>query len=260
MKKFFCIVFALLITLTGCGNDNEESSIRVFVDSSLANAMEEVISKYNEENPANIEMVSDSSSTLCGRIEDGAKCDIFIPSSKEQINTLIEGELLKSENVTPILTNSMVLISGYGKDSGTTTVKSFDTVTEAKSIALVNESDPAGLFAREIFINLNAFKAVLNMKSDTYTDSPSAAAAVAEGKDEIGVCYETDALSYADKVQIITFAPKDSLNSEIIYSVALLNTQEGLEPSEKVIDFAQYLDSPEAAEIFGDYDFGIYMN
>ncbi len=258
MKKILCLAAAMLLILSGCGNKSDENKIRVFADSSLNDALNEVVEQFNAENPVNIEIVSGSTSSLFNRIEDGSKCDIFIPASKEQINNLVNDEYLREENVTPILTNTMVLIAGYG---GTQTkVKSFDTVTEAKSLAIVGESDPAGLFAREIFINLNVFKAVLSMKNSTYNDSPSVAKAVAEGKNEAGVCYETDALANADKVQIITSAPKDSLNSEILYSVAVMETDDGLEPSQSVKDFAEYLDTPEAAEIFASYDFGIYIN
>lgn len=249
-------MIGLLFMLSGCGGKDEENSVRVFVDSSLGTAMNDIVEQYTAENPVNIEIVSGSSGVLFNRIKDGARCDIFIPSSKEQINSLIKDEYLKEENVTPILKNDMVLIKNYNNK---TTVKSFDTVTEAKSIAMAKESDPAGLFAREIFINLNVFKAVLSMNISTYNDSPSVVKAIVENKNDVGVCFESDALAYADKVQIITLAPKNSLNSDVLYSVAVMNTDDGLEADESVKDFAGYLDTPEAAEIFADYDFGIYI-
>lgn len=257
MKKVFLLSALLAMLICGCEDKGEENSVRVFADSSLALALNDVVEAYNAENPANIEIVSGSTASLFGRIEDGARCDIFIPSSKEQINSLIKDEFLKEENVIPILTNDVVLIKNFESD---TTVKSFDTVPQAKNIALAEESEPIGLFSREVFINLNVFKEVLSLKTSVYKDSVEVAQAVAEGKNEVGVCFETDALNFADKIQIITLAPKDSLNSEAIYSIAVLNTEEGLEPSEDVTAFAEYLDTPEAADIFNDYDFGIYIN
>lgn len=257
MKKILYLVAVMLLMLSGCGNKSDENKIRVFADSSLNDALNEVVEQFNAENPVNIEIVSGSTSKLFNRIEDGAYCDIFIPSSKEQVNGLIKDGYLNGENVTPILENNVVLIKNY---DSSITVKSFDTVTEAGSIAIAKESEPVGLFAREIFINLNVFKQVLSMKTSIYEDSMSVAAAVAEGKNDVGVCFETDALAYADKVYIITSAPIDSLNSDALYSVAVLNTDDGLEPSQNVKDFAEYLDTPEAAEIFADYDFGIYIN
>lgn len=256
MKKILCLMSALLVMLSGCGNKNDENKIRVFADSSLTSALNDAVSAYTAENPYNIEIVSGSTATLFSKIENGASCDIFIPSSKEQINSLINDEYLKEENVTPILENNMVLVKNYDND---TTVKSFDTVPEAKSIAMAKESEPVGSFAREIFINLNVFKEVLAMTTNSYEDSPEVAQAIADNKSDVGVCFETDALNFADKVQIITLAPTESLNSQVLYSVAVLNTDEGTEPSEGVKGFAEFLDTPEAAEIFSEYEFDIYM-
>lgn len=258
MKRLFCIMFAMCTMLSGCGSEVEESNkISVFVDSSLIEAMNAVVEEYNKENVVDIEIVGGSTSSLLNKIERGADCDIYIPSAKDPINSLIEDDYLKEENVTPILENTMVLIK---KNSSNSTVKSFDTVSEAKSIALVKESEPAGLFAREIFINLNVFKQVLAMKTSEYESSQEVVDAIINGKNEVGVCFETDALAKADKIQVIALAPSESINSDILYSVAVLNAADGFEPEDKVKNFAEYLDTPEAADIFDDFDFGIYIS
>lgn len=257
MKRLFCVVMFMIFVMTGCGSEETADSVRIFTDSSFTEALNDAIDVYKEEHPINIEIVSGSTSSLYKRIEEGADCDIFIPSSKEQINSLVEDDLLEEENVTPILENDVVLIK---KLDSNLTVKSFDTVTEAKSIALANEGEPAGDFAREIFINLNVFKDVLRMNTSNYDDSPSVVNAIIEGKCDVGVCFETDALAQADKVQIIAIEPKDSLNSEAVYSVAVLNGEDGLDPDDNTKNVAEYLDSPEAAQIFAGYDFGIYIS
>lgn len=256
MKRLFFILLVLFL-LTGCGDGIESSKIRIFTDSSITEAVNAVIESYKEENLVDIEVVSNSTSRLLSKIEDGADCDIFIPSSKDSINTLEGEKLVNRENVTPILTNNVVLISGY--KSGTT-VKSFDTVTEAANIALAREKEPLGAFSREILINLNVYKQVLGMKISTLEDSPSVVEAVAQGKNEVGICFESDALANADRVNIITRPPRDALNSEVIYSVAVINRDDGLEPSNTVKDIAAYLDTPEAARIFARYELGIYIN
>lgn len=256
MKKLLCLVCAFTLLLSGCGSKNDEAKIRVFADSSLTTALNEIVEDYNKENPVNIEIVSGGTGSLYNRIEDGAQCDIFIPASKEQINSLIQDEYLQEKNVTPILKNNMVLIKNYNND---TTVKSFDTVPEASTIAMAKESEPVGSFAREIFINLNVFKQVLTMKTNECNDSPSVAQNIADNKSDVGVCFETDALAYADKIQIITLAPSDSLNSQVLYSVAVLNTDDGTDPNDNIKDFATYLDSPEAAEVFTNHDFDVYI-
>ena len=162
MKKILCLVCTFTLLLSGCGN-KIENKIRVFAHSSLTTALNEIVENYNKDNPVNIEIVSGGTNSLYNRIEDGSQCDIFIPSSKEQINSLIQDEFLKEENVTPILQNNVVLIKNYDND---TTVKSFDTVPEASTIAMAKESEPIGSFAREVFINLNVFKQVLSINTN----------------------------------------------------------------------------------------------
>lgn len=257
MKKILCLVCTFTLLLSGCGNKIDENKIRVFADSSLTTALNEIVENYNKDNPVNIEIVSGGTNSLYNRIEDGSQCDIFIPSSKEQINSLIQDEFLKEENVIPILQNNVVLIKNYDND---TTVKSFDTVPEASTIAMAKESEPIGSFAREVFINLNVFKQVLSMKTTECDDSPSVVQNIVDNKSDVGVCFETDALACADKVQIITLAPSQSLNSQVLYSVAVLNTNDGTDPTDSVKDFATYLDSPEAAEVFTNYDFDVYIS
>lgn len=256
MKKMLLLIMALFI-MTGCGEKEAVESIKVFADVSLEGALNDVIEEYQKENFVNIDVVTGSTSELLSRIEKGAECDIYIPSSKEQINTLIDDKLLEQENVTPILKNSIVIIKKLQSDI---TVKSFDTAAEAESIAMAKESEPVGAFAREIFINLNVFKDILKMDINSCESSLDAVNSVADGKSDVGVCFETDAIANADKVQIIAAAPKDSLNSEVLYSVALLNKEEGLEPSDNAVKFAEYLDTPEAADIFDNFDFEIYIS
>lgn len=257
MKKLFFVVIFMIFAITGCNSEETAVySVKIFADSSLTEALNDVIETYREENPVNIEIISGSTSSLYSRITAGADCDIFIPSSKEQINSLVKAGLLEEENATIILENEVVLIKKLGSSL---TLKSFDAVTEAKSIALAKESEPVGAFAREIFINLGVFKDVLKMNTSNYDDSPSVVNAVINGKCDVGVCFETDALAQADKVQIIASEPKDSLNSEAVYSVAVLNGSDGSAPSEDAEDIAEFLDSPEAAKIFAGYNFGIYI-
>ncbi len=258
MKKLLCVLISAMLIFTGCGSeDTAVNSVKIYVDSSLETALRAAIDSYTEENPMNVEITSGSTYSLYNKINNDADCDIFIPSSKEQVNSLIKNGYADEENVTPILKNDVVVVKKAGS---TTAVKSFDTVTDAKSIAIANENEPIGIFTREIFINLNVFKNVLKMNTSTYDDSPSVAAAVANGKSEIGVCFETDAAADAANLQIIASAPKSSLNSEALYSVTIINPQDGSEPSANTEEIAEYLDSPEAAQIFASYDFEIYIS
>lgn len=255
MKKAL-LALCTALALSGCSNNTEDHRIKIFVDSGAAGAVEEVIEGYKEENLIDIDITAGSTSRLLSRIENGAECDIFIPSSKAPLTALENDKLLNTGNSFPLLTDNVVLITSYSSD---TTVKSFDTVTEASSLAIARENEPVGSFAREILINLNVYKKVLNMKTNTFEDSNEVISSVANGKSEVGICFESGALSNADKVRIITRAPRESLNSDVLYSVALINDEDGAEPSNSVKSLYNYLDTPEAAQIFAQHEFGIYI-
>lgn len=261
MKKIIILMMSLLFLLTACGEVQDDNKIRVFADSSLEAPLKEAVNLYNEENPIDIELITDSSEKLCSRIENGANCDIFIPSSNTVLDTLVNEGLVDKGSVIPLFTNEIAVVTGfnYGGRDFKTNVISFDSIPKAKDISLVSEKDSAGMFSREIFINLNVFEQVLSMKTSTFEDSPSVAKAIAENNTEIGVCYETDALMYADKVRVIALAPKESLNSDLIYSSCVVKGDNDTTQSDSVFDFNNFLDSPEVAEIFSEYDFGIYM-
>ncbi len=255
MKKALTALFAVLM-LSGCSGNADDHKIRIFADSSVSGALEDVIESYKEENLIDIDITSGSTSRLLRKIEDGARCDIFIPSSKDPLAALEKENIITAGNSFPLLTDNVVLITSYDSN---TTVKSFDTVTEASSLAMAREEEPLGSFAREILINLNVYKQVLNMKTNKCEDSYEVINSVAEGKSEVGICFESGALSNADKVRIITKSPRDSLNSDVLYSVALINDEDGAEPSNSVKSLYSYLDTPEAAQIFAGHEFGIYI-
>ncbi len=256
MKKALTALCAVLM-LSGCSANADDHKIRIFADSSASEALGDVIESYKEENLIDIDITSGSTSRLLSKIEDGARFDIFIPSSKDPLTALEKESLMTAGNSFPLLTDNVVLITSYDSN---TTVKSFDTVTEASSLAMAREAEPLGSFAREVLINLNVYKQVLNMKTNTCEDSNEVINSVADGKSEVGICFESGALSNADRVRIITKAPRGSLNSDVLYSVALINDEDGAEPSNSVKSLYSYIDTPEAAQIFAQHEFGIYID
>lgn len=91
-RKILAMILALTMAgtlLAGCqsssgGTQNEAETpeepveLYVFIAASLSNAMEELKTMYQEENPnVDIKYNADSSGTLQTQIEEGAQCDIF---------------------------------------------------------------------------------------------------------------------------------------------------------------------------------------
>lgn len=109
MKKLFlCLV--LFVLLLSC-KKQESKNITVFASSSLRRALKEICHNYESDTGVSIECIFNSSGKLREQIESGSYPDIYFSSSRREINTLKNEELLYNDTITNILGNSIVLIA-----------------------------------------------------------------------------------------------------------------------------------------------------
>lgn len=237
--------------------EDASGDLYVFIAASLANAMDEIQKDFNEEYPdVNILFNADSSGTLQTQIEEGARCDLFFSAADKQMNELTDEKLTKADTVVDLLENKVVLIKP--KD-GKTKVTGFENVTDAENMALAGEDVPVGQYSREIFTNLGIMDKVNEMEINECKNVTDVLAAVSEGSNEIGVVYATDAASVADKVEILTEAPADSLQTPVLYPVGLIEDKEASEDDTKAAEaFLDYVESDAAIKVFEDYGFAAY--
>lgn len=175
-RKILAMILALTMAgtlLAGCqsssgGTQNEAETpeepveLYVFIAASLSNAMEELKTMYQEENPnVDIKYNADSSGTLQTQIEEGAQCDIFFSAALQQMDALAEGGYVQESDVTDLLENKVVLIKPVG---GETSVTGFSDITNAANLALAGEDVPVGQYARKIFDNLGITDQVMAME------------------------------------------------------------------------------------------------
>lgn len=235
----------------------EETTVYVFIAASLTNVMEDIQENYKKVAP-NVTLIfnADSSGTLKTQIEEGAECDIFFSAAKKQMTELTEGGYIVDGSVVSLLENKVVLIHPTGME---TSVSSFETITEAKSLALAGEDVPVGAYAREIFTNLKILDQVMEMEINQGANVSAVLAAVSEASNEVGVVYATDAASVADKVEIICEAPEGSLQSPVIYPVGLVMNKEAEEVQAKAsAEFLVYLQGEDSLALFEKYGFSIH--
>ena len=231
--------------------------VYVFIAASLSNAMEEIQKNFNEKYP-DVEILynADSSGTLQTQIEEGSRCDIFFSAATKQMNALVEEGLAKEDTVTELLENKVVLIKPAG---GETSVTGFENITDAANLALAGESVPVGQYAREIFTNMGIMDQVEAMEINEGKNVTEVLAAVAEGSNEVGIVYATDAASVADQVEIIAEAPADALQTPVLYPVGMITDQEASEDEIAAAEaFLAYLKTDEVLAVFEDYGFSPY--
>ena len=99
----------------------------------------------------------------------------------------------------------------------------------------------------------------INMEINEGANVTAVLTAVAEGSNEVGIVYATDAASMADKVDIIAKADK-SLIDPAIYPVGQIEDKEASEEEKKTAeDFLKYLtEDQEVQKLFTDAGFELY--
>lgn len=250
------------------GEPLEAAEIQVFIAASLDNAFQELVELYRERQPnVTVTLNADSSGTLLTQIQEGYACDIFFSAATRQMDQLAEDGLMVEGTRTDPLGNEVVLITWQG--SGTA-VTGMDNLSEASSIALADGSVPVGQYTRTVLQNMGLLDSSLTAADITTQEVSDALGgveinecgnvsqvlqAVAEGSNEVGTVYYSDAYSEMDRVEILEHIPTD-LSGEIIYPVAQVVNPEADElESAAAADFLAFLQTDEAMEVFTAYQF-----
>jgi len=218
--------------------------------------MEDLAKSYNTTQPnVKIQYNADSSGTLQKQIEEGAECDMFFSAATDKMDTLNTDGYVIADTRTDLLENKVVLIKGKGSS---TKVTGFQNITDASNLALAGEDVPVGKYAREIFDSLGITDSVMSMEINECANVTAVLTAVAEGSNEVGVVYATDAASMSDKVEVIAEAQEGSMKTAV-YPVALIkNDKQDDAMKAAAEDFLKYLNSSEAAATFEKYGFTIH--
>ena len=231
--------------------DLGEQSILVAAAASLKNAYEDkLIPMFEEQYPGvTVEGTYDSSGKLQTQIEEGLEADVFMSAATKQMKALDEEGLIASDTMVDLLENKIVLIVPAGSDSK---IDSFEKIGDAASIALGDpESVPAGQYAKEALTNLNVWDSIQD-KVSFGTNVTEVLNQVAAASADAGIVYATDAASMADQVTVVAEAPEGSLEKKVIYPVAVVKATEHEDAAKAFVDFLQ---TPEAMEVFESYGF-----
>ncbi|MCD8383512.1 MAG: molybdate ABC transporter substrate-binding protein [Clostridiales bacterium] len=248
-----------------------EVTLNVFIAASLNNAFEELKANYEAEHPnVTITLNAASSGTLLTQIQEGYDCDIFFSASTKEIDQLEEEGRIVDGTRTDLLKNEVVVITWQG--SGTT-VTGLDSLSEAASIALADGSVPVGRYTRTALQATGVLDSSLTASDITTAEVSEALGgveinecanvsavlqAVAEGSNEVGTVYYSDAYSEIDRIEILEHVSTD-LTGNIIYPVAQVAPLDESAVSEEQTaaaeEFLAYITSDEAMEVFTTYMF-----
>ncbi len=248
-----------------------KTEIILFAAKSLNTVLDEsIIPAYNELQP-NVKVTPsyDSSGTLMTQIEEGAACDVFFSAAQKQMNELEEKGLVVDGTRKDIVNNQVCVVTYNG--SGTK-VTGLETLADASSMALADGSVPVGKYTREALVNAGMIDAPADGDVSAITTQEvsdalggleinecanvgAVAAAVCEGANEVGTTYYSDTYGLEDELIILEKVPYE-LTGNVIYPAAQIVNEEADDlEKEAAEDFAAFLASGTAREIFDSYYF-----
>ncbi|MDO5027739.1 MAG: molybdate ABC transporter substrate-binding protein [Bacillota bacterium] len=261
-KLLLALSCLLLFGLVGCQgkNDSEKASgekdgekmdIIVFAAASLTESMEEIKALYEKENPnVNIIYTFDSSGTLKTQIEEGGKADIFISAAQKQMNALdpevnadLGDKTIDSASRIDLLENKVCLVVPKGSTKGISSFEDLNTDL-VEAIALGNSDVPVGQYSEEILTNLGIWDQIQD-KVTYGSNVKEVTTWVAEAVVDCGLIYKTDA--YSAGLEVVYEEDGSHLETPVVYPAALVANSEVAEEAGKFLD---YLQGPEATEIF----------
>ena len=256
MKKFFAMLTASALLMTGCGGsestETKTTELHVSAAASLTNAMNELAELYAKDNP-NVKIIFNfgSSGALQQAIENGGETDLFYSAAQKQMNALEEKGELAEGTRRDLLENAVVLIVPNDSSKGIMSYEDAATDKVGKIALGEPKGVPVGQYSEEIFSALNILDAVKS-KAVYGSDVRQVLAWTESGEVDCGVVYATDA-AISDKVKVVCAAPEGT-HKPVIYPAAVIKSSKNLDAAKKFLDFTG---SDAAAKVFEKYGFKV---
>lgn len=250
----FLAGLVLLLGLLGSGCRTEVSggdSLLLCAAASTTGVVEEIRDQYFSQTGQAVELNFASTGTLATQIRSGAEADLFLAANEGWARVLTGIPNLVVEQID-LLGNGLVVVLPRGSERYLQSPRelldaSFASVAMANPDAMV----PAGLYAREAFVELSLWEELRNRL--VYGENVRAALAYVEnGSVEAGIVYRTDALASSRVDLALEIAPR--LHRKIRYPLLLLSHGEC---SIAARDLFDYLQGSQAATLFRKHGFSL---
>ena len=245
-KKHACLTALLSISFTV----NAANDLKVYAASSMTNAIDDIAQDFKEKYNVNVTPVYGASSSIARQILNGAPADIYISANTKWMDYLVNEGVIKGDNVTELVRNSLALIAPTSSSAVTfdfSSGKAWDAALNGGRLALGNPASvPVGMYAKESLTSLGVWDGIQD-KIAPAKNVRLALALVERGEAPLGVVYKTDA-KLTDKVKVVGEFSSDT-HTAIVYPAAIVND------STNSKQFFQYLKSDQAKAVFTHYGF-----
>ncbi|MGP8306757.1 molybdate ABC transporter substrate-binding protein [Vibrio sp. YIC-376] len=245
-KRHVCLTVLLSISFTV----NATNDLKVYAASSMTNAIDDIAQDFKEKYDVKVTPVYGASSSIARQIMNGAPADIFISANTKWMDYLVGEGIVKSDNVTELVRNSLALIAPTSSSAVTfdfSNGKAWEMALNGGRLALGNPTSvPVGMYAQESLTTLGVWNDIQD-KVAPAKNVRLALALVERGEAPLGVVYKTDA-KLTDKVKVVGEFSSDT-HTAIVYPAAMVND------SFESKQFFDYLKSDEAKAVFTHYGF-----
>lgn len=198
------------------------AQVTVFAASSLKTALDAIAADWQTATGNTVVISYDSSAKLAKQIVQGAPADVFISASKQWMDALAEGKLIKDESRKTLLGNTLILVAADKAAAGVEIGKGFDLaglVGDGKLAMGLVDSVPAGQYGKEALTNLGVWDAVAPKVAQA-DNVRAAVKLVGTGEAAYGIVYGSDAVAEAG-VKVVGTFPEDS-HKPIVYPAAVV--------------------------------------
>ena len=248
MKKHIVTFILLVVLLSGCSNETQQTVLTVSAASSLSDVLQDAATQFQVEHPTiSIQFNFGASGSLKEQIEQGAPVDLFISASIEKYEELVNERLI--DPGVNLASNEIVLITSV---KSTVNLQEFsDIVHDAiEKIAIGTPSIvPAGTYGKQALHYYDVWASIEN-KIVYAKDVRQVLTYVETNNAQAGIVYKTDAIP-SDKVRIVN-TTGESTHDAIFYPAGVVNSTKA--PKEASL-FLQYIQSEDVQHIWEQYGF-----
>jgi molybdate transport system substrate-binding protein len=234
--------------------DRVEQELIVFAAASLAEAFTDLGQAFEDSHPGvGVVFNFAGSQALRTQIEEGAIADVFASASPGELERLVATGDVAPDAGHGFARNRLIVI--LPQDNPAWIAALGDLARPGVKIVLAAEEVPAGRYARQALINLNAAwgpgyaEAVLANVVSNEENVKQVVAKVSLGEADAGIVYATDALA---EPSLPTVSIDDSYNVIASYPLAVLV---GAPRADLAEDFVGFVLSPEGQAILGSFGF-----
>ncbi|WHZ30213.1 MAG: Molybdenum ABC transporter, substrate-binding protein ModA [Nitrospira sp.] len=232
------IVLAGIVVFTGSAVPSAHAQsevLTVAAASSLKDVFRKILPLFEAQNPdISVRVIYAQPKTLVKQIEEGAPVDVLLPAQFEDIDQLEKNGLILQDTKRIYARTTLVLITNAAFPASVGSIQDLET-TPVRRIAI---GDPAAsAVGKDTIQFLRQEKLEPRLRSQFIYGEHSRAVLdlVSKGEAELGIVYQTDALT-AKRVRIVDTAPADN-HRPMAYGIAAPWTAQNIAGARELISF-----------------------